>query len=50
MNPKLVKFTVELQTGEKMPKEEKHFLYKYVGKYFFNAYHSVPVRVNTDKE
>ena len=48
MNPKLVKFAVSLQSGEKVEKKEKEYYIKPVGKYFFNIYHTVPVKVEKD--
>lgn len=51
MNPKLIKFAVSLQSGEKVEKKEKENYTKMVGKYFFNIYHTAPspVKVENNK-
>lgn len=49
MNPKLVKFAVELQNGEKIEKTEKSINFKNAEKRFFNLFKLAKVTVPIDR-
>ncbi len=50
MNPKLVKFSVELQTGEKVESGKDNKTFSNIGKYFFNFYSTSPIVLPVEKE
>lgn len=50
MNPKLVKFSVELQTGEKVESKNENRAFSSIGKYFFNFYSTLPIALPVEKE
>ncbi len=48
MNPRLIKFAVELQVGDKTENEKNYVQFKKNKRFFFSQYKTVPIEIHSE--